>query len=168
VSAFPVEADDVLMMESSGGGGFGYVLERDLALVAADLAEGYVTSDAAEAIYGVVFRNGAIDAGATAARRAQLRAARHRVHLRAAADVESARGRAIRVDEASARALGVGTGAVVELVNPRGAPLRAWVVGLLPGNGRRAEIAPEALGMLALTDGAEVEVRAVHSGRLQG
>jgi len=168
VSAFPVEADDILMMESSGGGGFGDALERDLALVAADLAEGYVTPDAATAVYGVVFRNGAIAAGATAARRAQLRAARHRVHLRAAADVEAARGRAIRVDEASARALGVGMGAVVELVNPRGAPLRAWVVGLLPGDGRRAEIAPEALGMLSLTDGAEVEIRAVHSGRLQG
>jgi hypothetical protein len=52
-------------------------------------------------------------------------------------------------------------------VNPRGAPLRAWVVALLPGNGRRAEIAEAALRMLALADGAEVEVRAVHSGILE-
>ena len=70
------------------------------------------------------------------------------------------------MDETTARALGVGTGGVVELVNPRGAPLRAWVVGLLPGNGRRAQIAPAALRMLVLTDAAEVEVRAVHSGTL--
>ncbi len=72
----------------------------------------------------------------------------------------------IRIDEATARALGLVTGGVIELVNPRGAPLRAWVVGLLPGNGRRGEIAAAALRMLALTDGAEVEIRAVHSGIL--
>jgi len=51
-------------------------------------------------------------------------------------------------------------------VNPRGAPLRAWVVGVVPGSGRRAEVAAAALRMLALADGAEVEIRAVHSGVL--
>ena len=69
-------------------------------------------------------------------------------------EVEAGRGRPIRVDETTAWALGVGVGGVVELVNPRGAPLRAWVVALLPGNGR-------------LADGSEVEVRAVHSGILE-
>ena len=85
MSAFPVLEGDVLMMESSGGGGFGDALERDPALVVADLAEGYVTPAAAEAIYGVVLVRGVVDATATAARRAQLRAARHRVRLRARA-----------------------------------------------------------------------------------
>jgi len=119
-----------------------------------------------EAIYGVVLVRGAVDATATAARRAQLRAARHRIRLRAVPDVDEAPGRAVRIDEATARALGLVTGGVIELVNPRGAPLRAWVVELLPGNGRRGEIAAAALRMLALTDGAEVEIRAVHSGIL--
>jgi hypothetical protein len=72
------------------------------------------------------------------------------------------------VDAETARSLGVGPGGVVELVTPRGAPLRAWLAATLPGNGRRAEIDPSALGMLALADGAEVEVRAVHSGTLGG
>jgi N-methylhydantoinase B len=166
VSAFPVLDGDVLMMESSGGGGFGDSLDRDPAMVVADLAEGYVTPSAAEAVYGVVLVRGVVDAPATAARRAQLRTARHRVRLRAAPDVEGARGRAVRIDEATARALGLATGGVIELVNPRGAPLRAWVVGLLPGNGRRGEIAPAALRMLAVSEGAEVEIRAVHSGIL--
>jgi N-methylhydantoinase B len=166
VSAFPVEPGDVLMMESSGGGGFGDPLERDPAAVLADLAEGYVTPAAAAAVYGVVLAGGHVDTAATAARRAQLRAARHRVRLAAVSGLDTGRGRAIRVDETTARALGVGTGGVVELVNPRGAPLRAWVVDLLPGNGRRAEVAPAALGMLALADGGEAEVRAVHSGTL--
>jgi len=168
VSAFPVQLDDVLLMESSGGGGFGDPLERDPTMVIADLAEGYVTPAAAEAIYGVVLANGVVDAAATAARRGQLRAARQRIRLRGASDVESAQGRSVRLDEATARALGVATGGVIELVNPRGAPLRAWVVSLLPGNGHRGEIAPAALRMLAVDDGAEVEVRVVHSGILGG
>jgi hypothetical protein len=83
-----------------------------------------------------------------------------------AGDVETERGRAIRLDETTTGALGVGTGGVVELVNPRGAPLRAWVVGLLPGNGRRAQIAPAALQMLALAAGTEIAIRVVHSGAL--
>jgi hypothetical protein len=51
-------------------------------------------------------------------------------------------------------------------VNPRGAPLRAWVTGVAPGEGPRAEVEPIALAMLALAEGAEVEIRAVHSGTL--
>jgi N-methylhydantoinase B len=166
VSAFPVEVDDVLLMESSGGGGFGDPLERDPAMVVADLAEGYVTPEAAESVYGVVLAGGEVDVAATAARRAQLRAARRRVRLRATPDGEAARGRAVRIDEGTAAALGVVAGGVVELVNPRGAPLRAWVVSLLPGDGHRGEIESAALRMLAVADGAEVEIRAVHSGIL--
>jgi N-methylhydantoinase B len=166
VSGFPVERGDVLMMESSGGGGFGDALERDPASVLADLAEGYVTPVAAESVYGVVLHDGTIDADATAARRAALRAGRRRVRLAAGAGLDCARGRDVRLDADTAAALGVSTGAIVELVNPRGAPLRAWVVEILAGNGRRAELAPAALRMLPLPDGAEVEVRAVHSGAL--
>jgi len=51
-------------------------------------------------------------------------------------------------------------------VNPRGAPLRAWVASVTPGNGQCAEIAADALRMLAITEGALLEIRAVHSGNL--
>src|SRR5437667_442334 len=97
VSGFPLEPGDVLLMESSGGGGFGDALERDPAQVAADLLEGYVTPAAAEAIYGVVLHGGAPDDVATAARRAELRAARLRVRLGAAAGLDAERGREIRL-----------------------------------------------------------------------
>ncbi|HZP36304.1 MAG TPA: hydantoinase B/oxoprolinase family protein [Methylomirabilota bacterium] len=166
VGGFPIEVGDVVLMESSGGGGFGDPLERDPALVAADLAEGYVTPEGAERDYGVVWRAGAVDPAATAARRAALAAARLRVRLTAAGDLDSERGRLIRLDAGSAARLGIGPGAIVELVNPRGAPLRAWVTALLPGDGARAEIAPAALGMLAAGE-TPVELRAVHSGVLQ-
>jgi N-methylhydantoinase B len=166
VSGFPLEPGDLLMMESSGGGGFGDPLDRDPARVAADLAEGYVTPGAAETIYGVVWSGGAIDGAATATRRDALSAARPRVRLTAAEGLDTERGRTIRLDADTASRLGVAAGAVVELVNPRGAPLRAWVASVMPGSGRRAEVPPVALRMLALADGAEVEVRAIHSGFL--
>src|SRR5262245_45752827 len=76
VGAFPLELDDVLVMDSSGGGGFGDPLERDPAAVAADIAQGYVPPAAARSIYGVVLRHGAVDAGATSRRRREIAAAR--------------------------------------------------------------------------------------------
>jgi N-methylhydantoinase B len=166
VAAFPIERDDILMMESSGGGGFGDPLEREIAAVAADVAEGYVTREAAESIYGIVWRGEVIDAAATATRRHERRASRPRVRVSAASDLVSERGRAIRLDAETARALGVALGAVVELVNPRGAPLRAWVVDVTSGNSRRAELDAAAVRILTLADDAELDIRAVHSGAL--
>ncbi|HUM14728.1 MAG TPA: hydantoinase B/oxoprolinase family protein [Candidatus Nitrosotalea sp.] len=166
VGGFPLTRDDIVLMESSGGGGFGDPLERDPARVAADLAEGYVTRDAAAREYGVVWRDGAVDEIATRTRREALRAARPRVRLHPVTDLDADRGRLVRLDASTAARLGVGAGAIVELVNPRGAPLRAWVAAVMPGNGGRAEISPSALAMLALPDGALVELRAVHSGHL--
>jgi N-methylhydantoinase B len=166
VSGFPLEPGDLLIMESSGGGGFGDPLDREISRIAADVAEGYVTRAAAERIYGVVWRDGAIDEAATAQRRMALKAGRLRIPLKAGAGLDAERGRLIRLDADTAARLGVAPDAVVELVNPRGAPLRAWVAELLPAGAGHAEISASALGMLALADGAEVEVRAVHSGTL--
>ncbi len=166
VGGFPLRRDDVLLMESSGGGGFGDPLAREPAAVAADIAEGYVTPAAAERVYGVIWRDGAVDTGATQARRETQRAARLRVRLTPVGDLDAERGRLLRLDTDTAATLDVGPGAIVELVNPRGAPLRAWVTALLPGNGRRGEIAPNALAMLSPRDGELIEIRAVHSGVL--
>ena len=168
VGGFPLRREDVLLMESSGGGGFGDPLARDPDAVAADIAEGYVTPAGAERDYGVIWREGAVDAAATAATRADRRARRLRVRFTAVADLEAERGRRVRLSAGSAGRLGVGPGAVVELVNPAGAPLRAWVEPLVPGADPRAEISPGALAMLGLGDGAMVEVRAVHPGALGG
>ncbi|HXA96927.1 MAG TPA: hypothetical protein VN323_15310, partial [Candidatus Dormibacteraeota bacterium] len=129
-------------------------------------AEGYVTPAGAEREYGVVWRDGAVDAAASRTRRAELRATRPHVRLEGVADLDADRGRLVRLDAATSARLGVGVGAVMELVNPRGAPLRAWVAGVIPGDGHRVEIAAGALALLAMPDGATVELRAVHSGVL--
>jgi N-methylhydantoinase B len=167
VSAFPVEIDDVLLMESSGGGGFGDPLDRDLAAITADVAEGYVTRDAAERVYGVVWNGGGVDAVATARQRAARRAVRLRVRITPTATLDDGRrGRSITLDADTASRLGIGVGGIVELVNPRGAPLRAWVERITDGPAGCAEIAAAALPMLGLRETAEVEIRALHSGAL--
>jgi len=170
VSGFPLERGDVLLMESSGGGGFGDPLERDPARVAADVGEGYVTPAAAEAVYGVVLREGVPDLAATATRRATLRTARFRVRVMTGSGLDSPSGREVRLSSAAATRLGVAPGAVVEFVNPQGAPLRAWVARTVTapvaGGAPLAELAPIALRMLGVVEGTEVEVRRVHTGVL--
>jgi N-methylhydantoinase B len=66
---------DAYIKQSGGGGGYGSPLERDLAQVAWDVSEGYVSRQAAEAHYGVVFRGDSleIDPVATQARRDEMR-----------------------------------------------------------------------------------------------
>jgi len=60
----------------AGGGGYGEALERDPALVLADVREEKVSLGHAAEAYGVVIRDGAVDEAATAARRAAIRGAR--------------------------------------------------------------------------------------------
>jgi N-methylhydantoinase B len=166
VSGFAVIPGDVVVMETSGGGGFGDALDRDAAHVLSDIGEGFVTRAAAESVYGVIVIGDGVDRSATDARRAALRAARTTVRLTAAAGLRTDRGRSIRLDADTARRLAIVPGAIVEVVNPDGAPLRAWVTDVTHGPGRRAEIDADALRLLMVSDGAAVEIRAVHTGTL--
>jgi N-methylhydantoinase B len=162
VGSFPLEPGDVVVIETSGGGGFGDPLTRELERVVADVAEGYVSNAAAARDYGVVIDQGGVDAAATGRTRDAVRAARIRVRLVAAAHLEPGAGRTIRLDAGTATKLGVTAGGIVEIVNPRGAPLRAWVE-----LGRDAAVSPMALRMLGVAGTEiEVEIRAVHTGVL--
>jgi N-methylhydantoinase B len=73
---------DVISYVSPGGGGYGDPLERDPAKVLDDLLDDFITVDHAESAYGVVFDRVddgygfAVNAAATEARRAAMRAAR--------------------------------------------------------------------------------------------
>jgi N-methylhydantoinase B len=70
---YPLKAGDVFALDTPGGGGFGDPRERDPEQVRDDVAEGYVTPEAAERVYGVVLRqvdgNWQLDEAATAQRR---------------------------------------------------------------------------------------------------
>jgi N-methylhydantoinase B len=70
VNALPLEAGDVVETRTGGGGGFGDPLERDPDRVCKDVADGYVTREAAVRDYGVVLGDdGAADLVATRTRR---------------------------------------------------------------------------------------------------
>jgi N-methylhydantoinase B len=72
---YVVEAGDQLKFITWGGGGWGDALERDPALVAKEVRQGLVTVDGARR-YGVVVTEGEVDAAATGALRATMRAGR--------------------------------------------------------------------------------------------
>jgi N-methylhydantoinase B len=78
VSMLKLGPGEAYILESGGGGGYGDPLERPAAWVAHDVREGYVSLEAARERYGVVLAPDslALDEAATAARRAELRAAR--------------------------------------------------------------------------------------------
>ncbi|HEY7067635.1 MAG TPA: hydantoinase B/oxoprolinase family protein [Chloroflexota bacterium] len=77
VSQLRLGPSETYILESGGGGGYGDPLERPAALVARDVREGYVSPEVAREHYGVVLdpSTQALDEAATAARRAELRAA---------------------------------------------------------------------------------------------
>ena len=72
----PLHRGDVLAYSFQGGGGYGDPIRRDPARVAHDIHNGSVTPPWASALYGVVMRNGAVDAEATRACRQAIRTER--------------------------------------------------------------------------------------------
>jgi len=75
---YPLRAGDTFRLDTPGGGGYGDPLAREAEHVLADVCEGVLSKEAAEHDYGVILRPAgrawAIDAAATQARRAHLKA----------------------------------------------------------------------------------------------
>ena len=166
VTGHPVSAGDTVVMQSAGGGGFGDPLERDPERVRQDVRAGYVSAERARDGYGVVLgADGAVDAAATAARRAELAAEVRRLPVRADErdPYEGVRGkhRTLRLGPAFAAELGVAAGDLVELWGRHPAPLRAWVK--IDGAASVPEIALDGLGrrILGVAPGDAVELRAL-------
>jgi N-methylhydantoinase B len=67
---------DVLLLETGGGGGHGHPFDRPDARVLEDIADGFVSVEAARRDYGVLVREGAVDEVATEALRARRPAAK--------------------------------------------------------------------------------------------
>jgi N-methylhydantoinase B len=164
VTGHPVQAGDVVVMQSAGGGGYGDPLARDPERVRRDVLGGYVSRERAREGYGVVLTaKGVVDAAATAAERARL--ARARRGWPVVADerdpYEGGRGRhrVLRLAPGVAGALGLATGDLLEMQGRHPAPLRAWVRvdDAAPGD----RVALDALGrrMLGVAPGDPVSIR---------
>ena len=73
----PVPLNSLAIVRTGGGGGWGDPLERDAALVAANVAEGLISRRAAHELYGVVLRSSmSLDESATQRLRDRLRSRR--------------------------------------------------------------------------------------------
>ncbi len=159
VSGFPLEKDDIVVMETSGGGGYGRPTERDPASVARDVREGYITRARARERYGVVFRGDSVDQAATKKRRRRLRDGVMILRIVAVdGDDFSENRRICRLAPATARALKAGDGALIEFMNPRGAPLRAWIAASGDVAEGYVRLGPVARTILGLADGDRVEL----------
>jgi N-methylhydantoinase B len=160
VPGFPLQPDDLVVVETSGGGGYGDPLERPLAMIARDLRFGYVGADRARRHYGVVLRDDEIDRAASEARRNELRAARPL--LRALVDARLAVTDGFRrclLAPATADRLGIRPGAILELLTGRGAPLRCWAMLDARAAGDAVLLPPDSLAMLGIEAGTPVEPR---------
>jgi N-methylhydantoinase B len=166
IAGHPVDAGDIIMVRSAGGGGYGDPLERDPQRVATDLREGYISAAQAHQLYGLVLdKANGVDKAATAALRDRLRADRIHLSARLEANVFEkgavSQRRIYRLNPADARAAGIGEDDVVELDSSRAAPLRAWA-RLDPGV-RAGTVGIDARGLTILkaAEGERLQLRAV-------
>ena len=164
VTGYPLAEQDVVVMQSAGGGGYGDPLARDPERVRQDVAAGHVSVARARDGYGVVLTpDGRVDEDRTRARRAELAAARCRLPVRPddRDAYEGARGthRVLRLAPAVASRLGVGPHDLVELRGRHPAPLRAWVK--LDEDEQDSHVPLDSLGrrILGVDAGDMVELR---------
>ncbi len=154
ITGFPLQRDDVVVMRSSGGGGYGDPLERPPEAVRQDVLTGYVSPERARAGYGVVLTEHGIDAAETQVLREQMR--RSRFHVRVVPDdtidpYTGAKGRRrvlVMAADDIAR-LGAQDGDLIEMLGRHPAPLRAWLhLGTeTPGHVRLDKFARDVLGV---------------------
>jgi N-methylhydantoinase B len=164
VTGYSIQADDVVVMQSAGGGGYGDPLSRDPERVRRDVHGGYVSAERAREGYGVVLTSsGEVDAAATAAQRSRLAAGRRGVVVvddeRDPYEGGRGRHRVLRLAPALAASLGVATGDLVEMLGRHPAPVRAWIRVDDAAPGER--VALDALGrrILGVEPGDDVRIR---------
>ncbi|WP_270936234.1 hydantoinase B/oxoprolinase family protein [Falsiroseomonas oryzae] len=132
VTLFPLRRGDVVVMRSSGGGGFGDPGRRDPALLRADLDDGVVTVEGLAA-YGVALGpDGAIlPRGERAAPVRVARAELPALHL-------------ARISAALATECALRTGQLLELWAGTGPAMRFWVEGVVDDATRQVWLHPDA------------------------
>lgn len=156
VTGHPLVRDDVVVMRSSGGGGYGDPLEREPERVLADHRLGVVSAERVREGYGVVLTGaGEVEEVATAALRAQMKAARFAATVTVVPGLfpfEGLRGqhRVIDLAPSDAATLGVAADDLVELRGTNPAPLRGWVriaADAVPGTLQLDEAGARILGV---------------------
>jgi N-methylhydantoinase B len=161
-----VEEGAAVVVRSAGGGGYGDPLLRAPEQVAEDVREGYVSSNAAGKLYGVVLKaDGSADLEATQALRQRLRDARFYLTATLDGDVFEpgavSKRRICRLNPADAAAGRFHEDDVVEFDAGYAAPLRAWLRIDAKVKRGAALLDKHALVILKIKAGDRVELRRV-------
>jgi N-methylhydantoinase B len=161
ISGFAIRKDDIVVLESAGGGGYGDAIERVPERVLRDVELGYITRERAAARYGVVIKDGEVDFDATLAKRKSLGAQKMWFDMEITDSDQFDLGRrVVRLSVSDAARLG-GPGVLAEIINPKGAPLRFWVDQDDDVKDGTIGLGPIARQILAATSGHRLEVRAL-------
>jgi len=164
VTGFPLHVDDIVIVRTAGGGGYGDPAERDVQAVVRDVRFGFVSAAAAESIYGVVLHDGSEDPEATRALRARLRA--QRVVLRAIlleAEERSVSRLTLRMAPRAAQQLGVSDGDLVEVARDNGPSLLGWALLAADVPDDACALAASTACLLGLAHDSRIAVRRVNA-----
>jgi N-methylhydantoinase B len=167
VTGFALRADDIVIVRTAGGGGYGDPAERDTQAVVRDVRFGFVSALAAESVYGVALRDGNEDTAATKALRARLRG--QRMNLRAVLldGEEHAGSRLIlRIGPSAAQRLGASDGDLVEVARDDGPSLLGWahIAADVPDD--TCALAASAASLLGLVHDDRIALRRVRAATL--
>lgn len=163
-SGFELYAGDVVVMESAGGGGYGDPLTRNVAAVARDVVEGYISKEYARSHHGVVWGHEHVDEAGTGALRDERGRMPQLVHIEATAeDIFSNGLRLLQLPIAQIQKLGLEQGDLVELLTRKGASLRAWVAPV-QGEQTRVPLGPIGRAILGCSNSSAVEFRKLRHG----
>jgi N-methylhydantoinase B len=165
VTGHPIRRDDVVIIRSSGGGGYGDPLDRDPEAVREDVEFGVVSVKRAREGYGVVLGpDNKVDTQQTTALREGKKA--KRFHLSATLDPSfkpyigrKGHRRVLQITPADAKTLGVKADNLVEILGKNPAPLRAWV--MIKDDAKSGTFPIEEFGckVLGIKNGDRVEIR---------
>ena len=173
VGGHRLQCNDIVVLQSAGGGGYGDPLTRDPERVLDDVEEGYVSQDAATSLYGVVIANGRIDVEATIAKRHSLEAQKHNVTVLLSDEEQYetqglSKRRIMRLNPLDAEAIGGDHGDMVELLAGAGAPLRSWLCIDAQSKAGTLSLDRKGLAILRIEQGATAWLRLLSSPQVHG
>jgi N-methylhydantoinase B len=161
-TGFALQSGDRVVFLTAGGGGYGDPLQRDPSLVAEDVAAGLVSHDAAREQYGVVLRlDQSVDVDATDLFRLELKGRRQAFTVRTWTAEAAEVTQSFFLHPAARERLKICDGALVEVSNGQGAPIRGRLHTSADVPDGALALAPASLTMLGVAHGDNVRIEKI-------
>ena len=161
-TGFALRRGDRVVFLTAGGGGYGDPLQRDPSLVAKDVAAGLVSINDARERYGVALRHDqCFDVDATELLRLELEGRRLAFAAHSRTPDANEVIQSFFLHPAACERLDIGDGALVEVSNGRGAPIRGRLHTSVDVSDGALAMAPASLTMLGVADGDNVRIEKI-------